>query len=263
MISNVKIRLFLILFFGGFAGIASFLLIDFSGLIELLPRSARADVPEITPAIKLLSLVQPAVLLVAAVLIGIALAPTVGLSAPAAESIAAGGRVLPALRPQVVPGMLGSIIGALTILLTAAAFKPFLTVETVQRISSFQQLMPLGMRVLYGGITEELLLRWGFMTLLVWIAWRLFQKRAVRPTTGTFVFAIVLSSLIFAVGHLPVAVMLGETSLPVILFVIIANSAFGFVAGYLYWKWGLESAIIAHMLGHVVLATASYLGAYF
>jgi hypothetical protein len=57
--------------------------------------------------------------------------------------------------------------------------------------------------------------------------------------------------------------MLGETSVPVILFVIVANSVFGIVAGYLYWKFGLESAIIAHILGHVVLALASYAGAYF
>ena len=263
MISNVKTRLFLILFFAGFAGIASLLLIDFTGLTALIPRSAGEDIPVISPAIKVLSLIQPAVLLVAAVLIGIALAPRVGLSAPAAESLAAGGRVLPDLRPQVVPGLLGSMIGALAILLTAAALKPFFTFETVQRISSFQQLMPIPTRLLAGGITEELLLRWGFMTLIVWATWRVFQKGAVRPTTVCFVFAIVLSSLVFGVGHLPVAVMLGETSVAVILFVIIANSAFGFVAGYLYWKWGLESAIIAHMLGHVVLATASYLGAYF
>jgi hypothetical protein len=45
--------------------------------------------------------------------------------------------------------------------------------------------------------------------------------------------------------------------------VIVANSVFGIVAGYLYWKFGLESAIIAHILGHVVLALASYAGAYF
>jgi hypothetical protein len=42
--------------------------------------------------------------------------------------------------------------------------------------------------------------------------------------------------------------------------VIVANSAFGIVTGYLYWKYGLESAIVAHMLGHVVLVTATYAG---
>jgi len=47
------------------------------------------------------------------------------------------------------------------------------------------------------------------------------------------------------------------------LFVVAGNSVFGLIAGYLYWRRGLESAIIAHMLTHVVLYIASYLGAYF
>ncbi len=47
------------------------------------------------------------------------------------------------------------------------------------------------------------------------------------------------------------------------LFVIVGNSAFGLIAGYLYWKKGLESAMLAHMLAHVVMFTASYFGAYF
>jgi hypothetical protein len=46
-------------------------------------------------------------------------------------------------------------------------------------------------------------------------------------------------------------------------YVIIANSAFGFIAGFLYWRKGLESAIIAHMLTHVLLFAATLSGVYF
>ena len=107
-------------------------------------------------------------------------------------------------------------------------------------------------------------MRWGLMTLVVWIVWRVFQKRFTEPTRICFVAAILFSSFVFGLGHLPVAVLLlRETTAAIVLFVILGNSAFGIVAGYLYWKWGLESAIIAHMLGHVVLAVASYAGAYF
>jgi membrane protease YdiL (CAAX protease family) len=101
------------------------------------------------------------------------------------------------------------------------------------------------------------------MTLLVWVGWRLFQKGQSKPASSSFVFAILISAFVFGVGHLPVAIMLGETGAAVVLFVIVANSAFGIVAGYLYWKYGLESAMIAHVLGHVILAAASYAGAYF
>jgi membrane protease YdiL (CAAX protease family) len=54
-----------------------------------------------------------------------------------------------------------------------------------------------------------------------------------------------------------------ETNFVLTLFVIVANSAFGLIGGYLYWKKGLESAMIAHALTHVVMFTASYFGAYF
>ena len=238
------------------------MLVDLTAVIALFPTGT--EVPVSMPAIKLLSLIQPTVLLFAAALIGTALAPRVGLSAPVAESLAAGGPTGLALRTQLLPGVLGALIGAASVLLTAALVKPFLTTDTIERISSFQRLLPIPTRLLYGGITEEVLMRWGLMTLAVWVVWRVFQKRFTKPTRICFVVAILFSSFVFALGHLPVAfLLLPEVTAAVILFVIVANSAFGVVAGYLYWKWGLESAIVAHMLGHVVLAVASYVGGYF
>ena len=49
--------------------------------------------------------------------------------------------------------------------------------ETVTRIAALGKLVPLQTRLLYGGITEELLLRWGLMTLLVCAAGRRLKAR--------------------------------------------------------------------------------------
>ena len=261
---SFKTRLFVILMTAGLAGVLSFLLIDLSALVALLPVPARAEVPQITPAIKLLGLIQPAILLALAVLAGVALAPKVGLSAPAAEAAASGGPVWPALKPQIVPGIIGGLLGGGAIVAAAVLWKPFLSAETVERIAAFGRLVPVPTRLLYGGITEELLLRWGMMTLLVWAAWRLLQRREGGPKPAYVVAAIVVSSLVFGVGHLPVAyLILPEATAALTLYVIVANSVFGLIAGYLYWKRGLESAMIAHMLTHVLLLMASHFGAYF
>lgn len=258
-----KTRLFVILSSAGLAGVLSFLLVDLSALVMLLPAPAGAEIPQITPAIKLLSLIQPAILLALAVLAGVALAPRVGLSAPAAEAAATGGPVWPALKPQVVPGIIGGLSGGGAIVAATLLWKPFLSAETAERIAAFGSLVPPATRLLYGGITEELLLRWGLMTLLVWAAWRLLQRREGLPKAAYVVGAIVISSLVFGVGHLPVAyLILPEATAALTLYVIIANSVFGLIAGYLYWKKGLESSMIAHMLAHVLLLTASYFGAY-
>jgi len=264
MSSGTKTRLFLILFILGFTGVASILLIDVSAIVALLPGTI-TDIPTITPALKLLGLIQPTLLLAVAVVTGVALAPRVGLSAPAAEALASGGNIFTSLRSQLAPGVLGGLVGAICIILVSLLIKPLLPAAAIQRIGEFSRILPLPTRVLYGGITEELLLRWGFMTLIVWAAWRVLQKGQNHPRGALFVGAILLSSLVFGAGHLPVAYVLLPDFFggPLVLFVILANSAFGVVAGYLYWRRGLESAMIAHIICHFVLAFASWAGAYF
>jgi len=258
---SFKKRLFLILFLAGFVGVLSFLLVDLAAIIALVPLRPGIERPAITPAFKVLSLIQPTVLLAVAVLVGVVLAPRVGLTAPVAESLAAGRSPVSALRSQIIPGVVGALIGGLAIILTSIVTKPFLPAKTIALIEKFADVVPFPTRLLYGGITEELLVRWGLMTFFVWGVWRLFQRRYDKPTRVCFIAGILLSAFIFGLGHLPVAVtLLGQITIAMVLFVIVANSAFGIVTGYLYWKYGLESAIVAHMLGHVVLVTATYAG---
>ena len=257
-------RLFIILWLAGFGGVLSLLLIDLDALIAILPVPAGTDIPPI-PVLKLLSLVQPAIILSVAVLVGVVLASKVGLSSPVAESAAGGGGdLVSALKPQIIPGIVGGLAGGVSLVLIAAALKPFLSPEVLALLGEFGKVTPLPFRLLYGGITEELLLRWGLMTLLVWAAWRLFHREQDKPKPAVFVAAILISSLMFAIGHLPVAFMLfPEPTFALTLFVLIGNSAFGLIGGYLYWKKGLESAMIAHALTHIVMFTASHFGAYF
>ena len=57
----------------------------------------------------------------------------------------------------------------------------------------------------------------------------------------------------FGLGHLPAALVLAGGFDPgVVLFVTGVNTVFGFLFGFLYWRWGLEAAMIAHGLSHVV-----------
>lgn len=258
---NFKTRLFVILWVAGMAGVLSFLLVDLSALLANLPVTAGAKTPFPFPVIKLLSIIQTTIILSLAVFVGIALAPKVGLSSPLAESAAGGGRLIPVLMPQVVPGLVGGLVGGITILLAWLLWKLFLPPEFVRRAEELNKVLPFLTRLLYGGITEELLLRWGVMTLLVWVAWRLLQKKQGKPRTICFVSAIIISSFIFGLGHLPIASALAvDFTVSIVSYIIIANSVFGLIAGYLYWKKGLEAAIIAHMLAHVVIVTAVYFG---
>ena len=238
----------------------SVLLIDLSAVLANLPATAGLEMPFHPLLIKLLSIVQTGILLSIAILIGVQLAPLVGLSAPAAEALAAGNGFIPALKVQVLPGLIAGFIAGVAILSSWLLFRPILPAVFVTRAERLNSSMPLLTRLLYGGISEELLLRWGLMTLLVWAAWRIFQRGRSTPRAINFVSAIVISSIVFGIGHLPlVSALEVDFTLPIAAFVVLANSLFGLIAGYLYWQKGLEAAIIAHMSTHIVIVTAIHL----
>ena len=256
-----KPRLFLLLFIAGMIGVLSFLLVDLAALISLIPVRPGTPVPAITPLLKFGSLIQPSLLLALAVLLGVVLAPKVQLSAPVAEAIVGRLPIAARFKPQIVPGIIGGAIGATFVVSLSAVLRPFLAPDIIERTEKLAKLLPLTTRLLYGGVTEELLLRWGFMTLVVWLGWRFLQKQNGTPTRGVVAGSILVSSLVFAAGHLPLAFMvIPEPTLVIVVFVIVANSVFGLICGYLYWKRGLESAMIAHMVGHIFMFTATYFG---
>ena len=239
-------------------GVLSFLLVDLSPILRNMPANGAARFSPF--ALKLLSPIQPTILLCAATLVGVLLAPKVGLSAPAFEALARHDSFIKALRPQIIPGLIGGFVGGVAIVVVALLAKPSLPAELMTRVEELNRSIPLPTRLLYGGITEELLLRWGVLTFLVWVGWRLFQRGQGKPGTAFFVIAIVISSIIFGLGHLPLAVALGaRITIGLVLYIVVLNSVFGLIAGYLFWRKGLEAAIMAHMMAHVVLVSASYL----
>lgn len=198
---------------------------------------------------------QSAVLLALAAWAGVRLAPSVDLRAPAFEAAVAGRPVAPALRAQLVPGLLAGVLGGIG-LFVAFRSAPAVVVELQDRFA-----IPIVARVLYGGLTEELLLRWGLMTALAWLAWRFLQRRRGPAATGFVWLAIAVSALVFAAGHLPAAAfLLGTLDGPVVAFVIGVNTAFGLLFGYLYWRHGLEAAMIAHAVAHAVSFLANLPG---
>ena len=104
----------------------------------------------------------------------------------------------------------------------------------------------------YGGVIEEVMLRLFMMSLVAFLLHKLFGKRSEKPTTGILIAANVIAALLFAAGHLPATAMLMGIT-PMILFrCFLLNGGFGLVFGYLYRKYGLRYAMLAHAGCHVV-----------
>lgn len=106
--------------------------------------------------------------------------------------------------------------------------------------------------VIYGGVIEEVMLRLFMLSLTAWILFKLFEKGRELPSTKTLVIANVVAATLFAAGHLPAtAALMGLT--PMLVFrCFLLNGGFGLAFGWLYRKFGLRYAMIAHAGCHVI-----------
>ena len=102
----------------------------------------------------------------------------------------------------------------------------------------------------YGGIAEELQLRLFVMTLLVW-TFAMLAKRAPRP--WVYWVAILVAAALFGAAHLPAAAKIWELSGIVVFRTVALNAVGGLVFGWLYWRRGIEMAMLGHFSADIVL----------
>jgi hypothetical protein len=114
------------------------------------------------------------------------------------------------------------------------------------------------LRFLYGGLAEEVLLRWGLMTLFVWVGWRL-TGRPETPPDAVGWGAVALAALLFGVGHLPAAATLGPLTPLFVARTVGLNLVAGLLYGWLYLRESLEAAMLGHAATHVALLGAALL----
>jgi membrane protease YdiL (CAAX protease family) len=243
---------FLRLFLLGCVGIAALPLL-------FVPIIMRDGVPEgmTLTGLVALSLIQPILLLAIAVLIGCVTAHRVGLVSLIDRSMP-----LAQLRATALQAVLCGV--ALALFFAAMdhfVFGPRLggLLMLLQGLQENFFRNALG-GMLYGGITEELLLRWGVMSLLAWAGWRLFQRGRAAPSSGVLWLAVVLAALLFAIAHLPAAMAMTDPPVMLIVRVLVLNFSAGLVFGWLYWRHNLETAMMAHASVHLARAALNWAG---
>lgn len=105
----------------------------------------------------------------------------------------------------------------------------------------------------YGGITEEILMRLFLMSFFIWLGMKIFRQK--KASKIGIIFSIFLAAIIFGLGHLPITSSLTKINPLVISRAIVLNSVAGIVFGWLFWKKGLESAMISHFTADIFLLT--------
>ena len=106
--------------------------------------------------------------------------------------------------------------------------------------------------VTYGAVIEEVMLRLFAMSLVAFILHKIFGKKEEKPSVTILVVANIVAALLFAVGHLPTNIAFFGGSFLIIFRCILLNGVFGLAFGWLYRKYGLRYAMIAHGGCHIV-----------
>jgi len=224
------------------------------GVISLLASTivpadiaVEAGIPELT--LRLLLLIQPTVLVIGAAILGDRLTRTTWLQAPFISR---------SRTVSIRSAVTAAVIGAVIVGVTLAAYN-WITTEVAPLTLVSGTSLSLVPAVLYGGITEEVLIRWGLMGALVWIFIKISRRpTGEKPSAPVIATAIVVSSAAFALLHLPALLTLGDPTVVNIVAAMTANVIAGLVFGTVFAARGLEAAIGAHAGAHVVGATLSF-----
>jgi len=241
-------RSFLIVWLLGVAGVAASVPYLFrSGVLD------PATLP-VSPALAVGATIgQTAVLLAGATWIGLSLGPAVSLRTPFLDALL-GDHPMPDPRPVLAQSLgLGAVAGAFVLALDRLAFAGRVTIGSGLDGTPIELLGVGILAALAGGTYEEILLRFGAMTLVVWTLWRLRPGPDGMPRPWMHWAGVVLTAALFAVAHLPATAQLTALTPAVVVRALVLNGLPGALFGWLYWKGGLEAAMIAHFAAGLVL----------
>jgi len=206
---------------------------------------------EITPKILFITVVQNLVMFAIVIFFGLFLSKRVGMGLPILQGILDGKNKSKELKSILLPSFGFGIIAGVLIVLIGIPFNRFipelLNLETP--VTVWKALLA----SFYGGIAEEVLLRLFLVSLFVWIIFRIKKDKDGRPTVFGIWLSIILAAMLFGLGHLPATAQITNLTGIVIIRAIVLNGLGGIIFGWLYWKKGLESAVIAHFTADIIL----------
>lgn len=232
-------------------------------LVPYAVRLGSATMPELSdnlPLVALSSIVQTVLLYWPAALVGLLVARRLELGAPYLAAIAER-RPLPAgFRRGLIPAAVLGFGSGVVLLILAGVFTQLMPGDFAELSASMTpenspNALEGFMASIAAGINEEILLRLFLLSLLAWVIQFVARRRTSgRPSPAILWAANVLAAVIFGLAHLPNLTMLGvPVTFGLLVYIITLNGLAGLGFGWLYWTFGLETAMLAHFFIDIVL----------
>jgi len=214
----------------------------------------------ISPPMLIAIVLQSSIMFAIAIFGGLFFASRVGLGTPILDSATRGEPIADKIRAILPLSIILGVIGTLIILgLEVFFFQPAMIKDLGDAANALnlQTSQPAAWKgflaSFYGGIAEEILLRLFVMSFFVWLGHFVSKTAEGKPTAAVIWIANILAAVLFGLGHLPALAPLVPLTSIVIVRTIVLNGLLGIVFGWLYWKRGLEAAMISHFSADLVL----------
>ncbi|HEX7467270.1 MAG TPA: CPBP family intramembrane glutamic endopeptidase [Methanobacterium sp.] len=240
---SINWKLFVILLIASF--ITSLMVLPYT--LALSPALAKV----FTPLALIAQLIQSLVIFSIAIFMGLYLYKRVGFNLPILEGWLEGREVGNYLKSILGISIGLGVLSGIIIVILSFLFTPVSSI--FQNASISVPIWKAFLACFYGGISEEILLRLFLMTLIVWIFFKINKTADGKPTVIGIWLAIIISAVIFGLGHLPITGTITSITPLIVVRAVLLNGIAGIVFGWLYWKKGLESAMIAHFSADIVL----------
>ncbi len=250
-------KVFLILWIAAIFSVIAILPYSLSLQSNML-QSLKLSIP--LPVVITLQVLQNAILFGIAIFGGLFFASRAGLGAPILESFTRGETVADKVRAILPLSIILGVVSTLVVLgLEFFYFQPALAKQLSSTASALnlRTSQPAAWKgflaSFYGGIAEEILLRLFVMSFFVWLGRFVSKTSDGKPTSVVFWTANILAAILFGLGHLPAMTLIVPITALVVVRTVVLNGLIGIACGWLYWRRGLEAAMISHFSADLVL----------
>jgi hypothetical protein len=241
-------------FWGEFSVLYAGALLGSAALIPYVARLIRASGKplKLSPSVLLLlSFVQNALLFAVVVAMGVFAAHAVGRGAPFVVDLLAGR--FPAQQAARVLSLAVGLGGLAGLFLLAADLALLPRLPAFLDLARKTSLLENFLASFYGGINEEFLTRLLGVSGIAWLLSSGWRAAGPAATDGMAWSAIVIMAVVFGLGHLPAArAVAGRITSLIVARALILNGAIAVLCGWLFWRFGIEAAVLAHFTADIV-----------
>ena len=215
---------------------------------------SQLDLPIPLPILILLQTVQSAVIFALLIFGGLFFAHRVHLELPILTALTQRESITNKLRAILpISIVLGILAGLLIIGLEVLVFKPALAAQLPDTTQTQPAAWKGFLASFYGGIAEEIQLRLFVMSFLAWLGSFLAKTLDGKPAPLVYWSANILAAILFGLAHLPATASIMALTPLVVTRAVLLNGLGGVIFGWLFWKRGLEAAMISHFTTDLIL----------